>query len=239
MSDVAQRAESKFFLAMSIVAVAILLIGFAPSFYLKPIIQAPPPLSLLTIVHGIVFTVWMALFVTQAALISTGRPAYHRQFGMMGALLFGTMVTLGFWTAVTAGKLGHAPPEAGDPLAFMALPLIGITGSLVLVALALWNRRYSDWHKRLMLAAMFSLTGPGTGRIAVPLGLAAEGPQLSLFVSEILLAIAMVYDQTTAKRIHPAYWYGAGVLVVTHLAVTWAFYSPAWLSFARAITQDW
>lgn len=239
MSDAAQQSESRFFLTMSIVAVAILLVGFAPSFYLKPIIQAPPPLSLLTIVHGIVFTVWMSLFVTQAALISTGRAALHRQFGMMGALLFGITVTLGFWTAITAGRLGHAPPESGEPLAFMALPLMGITGSLLLVVLALWNRRYSDWHKRLMLAAMFSLTGPGSGRIAIPLGLAAESSQLSLFVSEILLAIAMAYDQATAKRIHPAYWYAAGILVVIHIAVTWAFSSPAWLSLAQALTQDW
>jgi hypothetical protein len=238
MSQALSRSEPRFFLVMAIVSVAILFLGFAPSFYLKPVIQAPPPLSTLTVAHGIVGTLWMALFVAQAAFISTGRTALHRQLGMMGALLFGLMAMLGFWTAITAGQLGHAPPESAPPLAFMALPLIGMTASLLLVALALWNRRHSDWHKRLMLAAMFSVTGPGTGRILVPLGLASWGAQGSLIVTELLLAAAMVYDQMQNKRVHPAYWYAAAILVATHIAVTWAFTSPTWLAFAQALTQE-
>jgi uncharacterized membrane protein YozB (DUF420 family) len=238
MSQAPARSESRFFLIMSIVACAILFLGFAPSFYLKPIIQAPPPLSMLSTAHGVVGTLWMALFITQAAFISTGRQALHRQLGMMGALLFGLMAMLGYWTAITAGELGHAPPESGAPLAFMALPLIGMTASLLLVGLALWNRSRSDWHKRLMLAAMFSLTGPGTGRILIPLGFASWGAQGSLIVSELLLVTAMAYDQVRTNRIHPAYWYAAAILVVTHIAVTWAFTSPTWLAFAQALTQQ-
>ena len=77
---VGQRSESRFFVAMSIAAVALLFVGFAPSFYLKPLINAPtPPLTLLTVAHGVVFTAWMALFVTQAFLIHTARPAVHRR----------------------------------------------------------------------------------------------------------------------------------------------------------------
>lgn len=238
MSQVASQPESRFFLIMAIVSVVILFLGFAPSFYLKPIIQAPPPLSMLSIAHGVVGTLWMGLFVTQAAFISTGRPALHRQLGIMGALLFGLMAMLSYWTAITAGQLGHAPPESPPPLHFMALPLIGMTGSLVLVAMALWNRSRSDWHKRLMLAAMFSLTGPGTGRIVIPLGLASWGMHSALLVSELLLVIAMAYDQVRLKRIHPAYWYAAAVLVATHAAVTWAFTSPTWLAFAEFLTQQ-
>lgn len=233
------HSEARFFLIMSIVSVVILFLGFAPSFYLKPIIQAPvPPLSTLSMAHGVVGTLWMALFVAQAAFISNRRPALHRQLGMMGALLFGLMAMLGYWTAITAGQLGHAPPESPPPLAFMALPLIGMTASLLLVAIALWNRSHSDWHKRLMLAAMFSLTGPGTGRIVVPLGLASWNVQASLIVTELLLVVAMAYDQSQSKSIHPAYWYAAAILIVTHLAVTWAMTSPAWLAFAQFLTQQ-
>jgi hypothetical protein len=223
---------------MSIVSCVILFLGFAPSFYLKPVIQAPPPLSTLSFAHGVVGTLWMALFITQATFISTGRTALHRQLGIMGALLFGLMAMLGYWTAITAGELGHAPPESPPALVFMALPLIAMTASLLLVALALWNRSRSDWHKRFMLAAMFSLTGPGTGRILIPLGFASWGAQGSLIVTELLLAAAMTYDQIQAKRIHPAYWYAAATIVVTHIAVTWAFTSPTWLAFAQALTQS-
>lgn len=238
MSQAPARSESRFFLIMSIVACAILFLGFAPSFYLKPVIQAPPPLSMLSFAHGVVGTLWMALFITQAAFISTGRTALHRQLGMMGALLFGLMAMLGYWTAITAGELGHAPPESPPPLAFMALPLMGMTASLLLVGLALWNRSRSDWHKRLMLAAMFSLTGPGTGRILIPLGLAPWNAQGALIVTDLLVAAAIAYDQVQNERIHPAYWYAAAILLATHIAVTWAFTSPTWLAFAQTLTQQ-
>lgn len=231
------RSESRFFVIMAIVPCVILFVGFAPSFYLKGLIPAPvPALSLLTAVHGVVYTLWMALFIAQATLIHTGRPAVHRQLGMMGVLLFGIMVTLGYWTGITAGRLGHAPPGAPEPLVFMALPLIGITGSLVIVAMALWNRRYSDWHKRLMLAAMFSLTAPGTGRILIAAGLGAS-PHLALLVSDVMLFVAMGYDYANTRRVHPAYWCALGILIAVQILVAWAFASPAWLTIAQALTQ--
>lgn len=232
-----QRSESRFFLIMAIVPAVILFVGFAPSFYLKGVIPAPvPPLSLLTTVHGVVYTLWMALFITQAYFIASDRPALHRQLGMMGVLLFGIMVTLGYWTAITAGRLGHAPPGAPEPLAFMALPLFGITGSLVIVAMALWNRRYSDWHKRLMLAAMFSLTGPGAGRILIASGIGAQ-PHIALLVADILVLIGVAYDYRTMGRVHPAYLYALGILIVVQLLVAWAFTSPTWHQIALWLTQ--
>jgi len=222
---------------MAIAACAIIILGFTPSFYLKPLIQAPPPLSLLTTVHGVVFTLWMALFITQAFLIHTGRPAVHRQLGMMGVLLFGMVVVLGYWTGITAGRLGHAPPGAPPPLQFMALPLFGITGSLVLVGLAVWNRRYSDWHKRFMLAAMFSLTGPGTGRLMIGAGLGAQ-PHVALLIADVLLLIAMAFDYRNMRRVHPAYLYALGVMIVVQILVAWAFASPTWLAIAQALTKE-
>src|SRR5690348_17892787 len=71
----ARDADARFYLTMVLIAAVIVFLGFAPSFYLKSVIHAPPPLSLLTVVHGVVFTGWMALFITQASLIATKRPA--------------------------------------------------------------------------------------------------------------------------------------------------------------------
>ncbi len=230
------HSDAWFHFTMASISAAIIFLGFAPSFYLKSIIHAPPPLSPLTVTHGLVFTAWMLLFLSQSALIAFKQPAPHRQLGILGALLFGAMVSLGYSTAITAGQLGHVPPGAPPPLAFMALPLIGLTATLVLVAVALWNRRRSDWHKRLMSVSFFSMTGPGVGRLAIPMGLAEQGVLLSLILPEVLLAVAVAYDYQTYKRVHPAYWLAASVLAVTHLAVTWAFASPTWLAFASAVT---
>jgi hypothetical protein len=234
----AWNADSGFYLTMVLISTAIIFAGFAPSFYLKSVIHAPPPLSLLTVSHGVVFTAWMALVIAQATLIKTAQPALHRQLGILGALLFGAMVTLGIWTAVTAGRLGHVPPGAPAPLAFMALPLMAITAATALVAGALWNRQRSAWHKRLMVASFFVMTGPGTGRIVIPLGFAPLGSQLAIIVAELLLVVAMVHDYRRHGQVHRAYWMTAVVFAVFHAGVTWAFTSPPlWMDFAQAITQ--
>jgi hypothetical protein len=230
------RADAKFYLTMAIVSAVLIFAGFAPSFYLKSVIHAPPPLSLLTTIHGTVFTLWMALFITQAWLIAVDNVALHRQIGVMGALLFGTMLTLGYTTAITAARLGHAPPASPPPLAFMALPLFAITGTAILVGLALWFRRRSDWHKRLMIAALFTMTSPGTGRIAIPLGFAPEANWIALGTAELLLAIALFHDWRTERRIHPAYVVAVVVFAAIHVGVAWGFSSPTWLAFAHAIT---
>lgn len=234
----ARDADARFYLTMVVIAAVLIFLGFAPSFYLKSVIHAPPPLSLLTVVHGVVFTGWMALFITQVSLIATKRPALHRQLGVVGGVLFGTVVTLGVWTAITAGRLGHAPPGAPPALSFMALPLMAIAVALLLVVLALWNRQRSAWHKRLMLASVFIMTGPGTGRLAIPLGLAPYGPQIALVVAELLLAVAMIYDYRSHKSVHRAYWMAAAMFITLHVAVTWAFTSPVWLAFARTVAQS-
>jgi len=229
-------ADARFYLTMVLVSAAIVFAGFAPSFYLKSVIHAPPPLSLLTISHGVVFTGWVALLIAQAALIARGSAALHRRLGVMGALLFGAVTMLGIWTAIEAGKLGHHPPGSPAPLAFIALPLFAIAAALVLVAAALWNRQRSPWHKRLMLASLFIMTGPGTARICIPLGFAPQASQAAIVVAELLLAVSIVHDLRSHRQIHRAYLYAAGVFAVFHAGVTWAFGSPLWLDFANALT---
>ncbi len=238
MQAESQRSDATFYLTLTLVSVAMIFIGFAPSFYLKAFIHAPvPPLSPLTIVHGAVFTAWLLLFVTQASLIAADNVALHRQIGIVGAVLFGAMLSLGYSTAITAARLGHAPPGAPAPLAFLALPLMGITATLILVVAALLNRRRSDWHKRLMAAAMVTLTAPGTARIAIPLGLAPEAIWIALGIIEALMAVGVIYDYRVHGRVHPAWWYALALAVILHLGIWWAFSSPIWLAFAKAVTQ--
>jgi len=232
-----QRTDATFYFVMAIVSVLFIFAGFAPSFYLKSIIHAPPPLYMLTKVHGVVFTVWTILFLTQASLISADKPLLHRQLGMLGAILFGGVVVLGYVTSITAAKLGHAPPGAPPPLVFSALPLIGITTTLVLGALALLNRRRPDWHKRLMLATFFTFVPPAVGRIVIPLGFATQGVWIALGAAEALLVISMLYDYSQRRHVHPAYWTAGALFVALHGGVVWSFSSSTWLGIAKAVTQ--
>ncbi len=222
---------------MAVVSALVIFLGFAPSFYLKSIIHAPPPLSALTTVHGLVFTAWVLLFVVQSALIGFGNPALHRQLGVLGAVLFGVVLALGLSTAITAGRLGHAPPGAPAPLAFMALPVIDIAGAATLFLLALANRSRFDFHKRLMLASLIAMTSPGTARIAMAVGQFAASTWISLVVMDLLLGAAISYDLVVHKRVHPAYLWSGAVFALINAGVAWGFSSPEWLAFATWLTR--
>jgi hypothetical protein len=220
--------DKRLYVITAVFLAVLIFMGFAPSYYLKSVINAPPPLSPLTIAHGVVFTAWMALFVTQAALIGIGRPALHRQLGILGAMLFGGMAVIGLSTAITAGRLGHAPPGSPDPMLFMALPVIGILAEGLLIVLALLNRRRRDHHQRLMLASFIMISQPAIGRMFIPAGLAAWNTTGSFLVIEAILAIVIFFDWRGERRIHPAWLVGAATLVVMHGLVAWAFTGPAW-----------
>jgi hypothetical protein len=61
-----ERREKRFFLILAVLCAVFVFLGFSPSFYLKDVIHAPPPLSAMTRVHGVVFTTWVLLFVTRS-----------------------------------------------------------------------------------------------------------------------------------------------------------------------------
>jgi hypothetical protein len=236
-SDVELRAR-RFFLMLSGLCVIIVFAGFAPSYYLKNVIHAPPALSVMTHIHGVIFTAWVLVFLTQALLISRGSAALHRRLGMLGVMLFGVVIAVGVATALNAGRLGHAPPGAPTPLAFMALPLIGLAGAASLVIAAVWNRSRSDAHMRYMIAGLIAMTPPATHRLAIGAGFVDHAILICLVIMDVLLVIAMVYDYATLKRVHPAYLWSAGVLILVQTGVAWAFQSPAWLSFAQMLTRS-
>lgn len=227
--------DAGFYLAAIVVSAALIFAGFAPSFYLKSVINAPPPLTSLTITHGVVYTGWMIMVIAQASLIAMKKPAPHRQIGVLGALLFGAVVAIGISTALTAARLGHAPPGAPPQPGFSALPIIGILTVLGFVAGALLLRRRPDWHKRLMLAGFIMMTQPGTGRLAIPLGFPEFGAGFSFIVMEFLLAAAILYDWRRYGRVHPAFWTAAGVYAIFNAVIYWAFASPAWAALVDSL----
>ena len=78
--------RSMFFLAISGVLLAFVLIGFGPTFYLGPFRNAPslPPYVL---VHGAVLSAWYVWLVLQTTLVAANRVDMHRLFGVAGVLL--------------------------------------------------------------------------------------------------------------------------------------------------------
>ncbi len=215
-SPAAAKTYGRFYLIMSLAMAAVLVAGFSRT---VPGDFAPSPgLPLLLHVHGAVFTLWVLLFVAQPAFIARGSLALHRKVGMIGAWLAAAMVVMGLAATVFAINVNRVPPFF-PPAIFLVMNTIGILvfGGLVAGGVAL--RRKADWHKRLMLCATVSILGPGFGRLLPMPDFGAAAP-LVMFAAIALFAFAgPVMDLIVRKRIHPAYFWGVGAILLSMVLI--------------------
>jgi len=92
------RTDDLFFSAMAVSALAVVLIGFARTYFLAGLFRAPLPNGLVH-VQAVVFTSWIVLLITQVSLVTVRRVGLHRRLGQLGFVLAGLMVILGVLTA--------------------------------------------------------------------------------------------------------------------------------------------
>ncbi len=162
---------------MSTLLLAIVLIGFARTLFLRPLFQVPA-IPWYVYLHGSVMTAWIVLFVVQTSLIAARRTDLHRRLGVCGAVLAVAMVILAIVLTLmipsTFAAVAASGASAGGPPVTLqaALQIMwGNVGTIILfpslVATALCMRRRSDVHKRLMLLASMALVGPALGRMQV------------------------------------------------------------------------
>jgi hypothetical protein len=202
-----------FFPALAGALLAVLLTGFAPTFYLRSLFDVPPIPGYLY-VHGAVLTAWFVLVFVQTSLVAGGRTDLHRRLGVATAVVAGLLVPISSFVVLRAIPRYTA---AGMSPAAMQFIVIGDFLSLVLftlmVAAALGVRHRAGWHKRFMMMACIVIFGPVIGRFE-RLGLAVPPPPVLL----LLLITIAVYDVASLGRIHRATMWGS-LLVVAALGV--------------------
>jgi hypothetical protein len=222
-----KTSERRFYSRMALFLVFIVLLGFGPSFYLRDVVPAyprpNPTLPPSVILHGSVFTLWMALIVAQTQLISHRKHAVHMQLGILGMLLAVLMIPVMYLASVWQVARANQPPFT-DPLTWTIVPLATIIPFAVLVSQGWANRRNVQTHKRLMLsAAILVVMGPAIGRlpIAPPTML---GFTVQMLVGFLLFLPLILWDRRTTGEVHPATKFGiamAALWVVFPLAVFW------------------
>jgi len=226
----AQRRGGRFYAWAGWLAVAIVFAGFGRTFYLRSISGAPP-LSTLLVVHGVVMSAWFVLFAGQVWLVEARRIDLHRRLGVLGAVVALLVLCVGVIAAIDAGRRGASPSPGVTPLAFMAIPLFDMPVFALLVGLALWRRRRPDVHKRLMLLATVSLLTPAIARI--PLGFIQHGGPPVFFGLALLVVFACIaIDSARNRRLHPAYAWGAALIVAMLPLRLLIATSDAWTRFA-------
>jgi hypothetical protein len=222
-----KSSERKFYARMALFLVFLVLLGFGPSFYLRGIVPSyprpNPSLPAAVILHGTVFTLWMALIIAQTQLISARKHAVHMTLGKLGMVFAILMVPVMYLTAVWQVARANQPPFT-DPLTWTIVPLSVIIPFAILVWNGWAHRRDVQFHKRMMLsAAIIVVMGPSIGRL--PLG----PPILPVFTLQLLLGLALfipmfVHDRRRSGDVHPATKLGfamGAVTVAIPLVVIW------------------
>ena len=164
-------AERKFYSRMALFLVALVLLGFGPSFFMRGIVPSyprpNPTLPPAVLLHGTVFTVWMALIVAQTQLISSRKHEVHMRLGKLTMLFAILMIPVMYLTAVWQVARANQPPFT-DPLTWTIVPLSVVVPFAILVWKGWEQRRNAQFHKRFLLsAAILTVMGPAIGRLPI------------------------------------------------------------------------
>ena len=221
--SVSGNFDGRFYAGMSRLALLVVLVGFARTYYLKGLFGAPS-LPLLLHVHGAVMTLWFVLFVTQAALIRARRIDLHRVLGVAGAAFALVLVPIGFATARRFVLRSLDDPDLLPVAAAIAgydAVVLAVFASLVGAAI-FWRGR-TDIHKRLMTLAALSLLGPPLAR--------PVGDEAAVLASNLIVLVPVVLDTLWNRRLHPAFGWGGALVVLSTRAALLLVTNPAWSGF--------
>lgn len=195
------RARDGLYLGMSILLLLIVLVGFAPTFFMR-ILFDPPPISPYVHMHGALMTAWFVLFVVQTSLAYGGRVRSHRELGVVTA-------TIGFVAMLTAtvATWDNLVNPVISNVRFLTTIVFGNLGVIVaftaLLTLAVLYRRRPEIHKRLMLFASISFVSPAVGRIAGwPIAMGADLAVFNNSAIVLLILCVVTYELLGRRRVH-------------------------------------
>ena len=230
-----RKYDRQFFFAMTVLLAAVVMIGFAPTYYLAGGFLAPLP-SRIVHVHAAVFSTWMILLMVQTGLISAKRVGWHRKLGMAGFVLAIAMVVMVVLTAA-----GLAARVKGAPSMELVLGLLAVTFTdafdfAVLAGFAYALRRDAAAHKRLIIIATACLTRAAFFRWHVPILFRQVYPAYAATYAFLLLLAA--YDLWSTRKIHRATMWGSLFLIVMGQLTRVIGPSTPWHEFAHWV-QGW
>ncbi len=224
--------DDLFFSGMAAVALTVVLIGFARTYFLAGLFRAPLP-NLLVHIHGAAFTLWIILFITQISLVTARRVHLHRRLGLLGFVLALVMIVLG--TVTASDRLARHVAQPGtdtveEVRAFYAVPLGDMLMFSTFVYFGYRNRFQPAAHKRLMWFATLSLLDAGFDRWPVfdPYSL----PVVHLICFTPLLLLMIGYDWWSTGKVQRVTIWSTIFMVIVQQIRHPLSHTAAWQSFA-------
>lgn len=232
--------RSTFFTGLALLLLALVVVGFWPSYY-GAVLRAdvaPPHPGWIIHAHAAVFLGWMLLFIAQTLQVWRGRPDLHRRLGI-GMAGYGVLTAVFGVYASVALELNRYSFTHNFDLSAGRLLLNWLTIALFagFLAAAIHYRRKPEVHKRLMVVATYSLATAGIGRVPTRVfDLPPGHPLLNQFLLIAPLLLCAAYDLKTRGKVHVVILAG---LVLNLLVFNVGPFARTefWLSIGRGVLQ--
>lgn len=219
----ARNRDLRFFRTLITVMAIVLVSGFTLNVALGRSSFASP---LIVHAHALVYMGWVALVVTQVWLSAAGAKGLHRALGGLMIVWALAMLIAGVQVTIAAAR-DLRVPFFFQPQHFILLDTAAVFGSMGLFAAAVALRGRPDWHPRLQTGAFVLLMGPGIGRLLPMPLLTPYAMDIAFGIPLVLPLIGMARDRLVHGRVHPAWGWPLGLLVIILVGVRLAAFSPA------------
>jgi hypothetical protein len=223
-----------FFTAAHTALLAVVLVGFAPTFYLRAFFDTPP-IPVVLYVHGAILTSWFSLTVAQSALVRGGRLKWHRRLGYAGAVFAAIVVVSGLGATGRMAARLSTPTDPEHIIVWGNYFTLVVFGTLI--ALAVLFRKRAEAHKRLTLFASIAIIGAALARFPLwPAFASGVDAARNFAIGGLLVMLAAVisYDVATRRKLHPATWGGALAIFASIAGAVALGQSQAGLDLLRA-----
>jgi len=228
----ARRPKRYFFVALGLFGVLIALVAFVPEYVSMAIGKFP--IAWVLHIHGALMAAWLATFVVQAWLASSGRVTLHRKLGPYGVAL-GIVVWLSMIFVEVRTLVVHPLPTEWAGYDELLQGVYTYSTFIVILLWAVHKRRQRDWHKRLMaIATLVALVAPIERVEWLPeLGVGYIWASV-LWMDLCLILPLIAYDVVSTKRLHPATVQGLGLTLGAQAMMFLAWGTDSWRQFAFA-----
>lgn len=219
----APAGEARFFRMLATTMAVVQVFGFAFQYLAgRSSFSAP----LVVHLHAVAFMGWVAIFLTQSWLATSGDIALHRRVGLLAVTWAVLLLGLGPLVTMNAVRSGRVPAFFQGRHFLIADP-VTLLGALGLFAIAVALRRRSDWHKRLQIGSFAALMGPSFGRLLPMPLLGPYAFEIACLMPMLFLMAGIGRDLRNSRRVHPAWLLSAGVILASLFAARLIAASPA------------
>jgi hypothetical protein len=218
----ARDRATLFYLGFGIAGLTVVALGFGVT-YLVPMSRGTFSAPWFVHLHGAFALSWVVSFIIQTMLVRDRRTPLHRRLGVIALPLAVAVWVSGIATATWAARR-DIDAQGTAATSALAGTVSGLTLFLLLVVAAVFTRRRSDWHKRLVMLATIQVLWPAFFRLRHWLP-SVPHPDIwfALVAAYSPILVAAARDQLRYGKIHPV-WLVIGPALVVEQSLEVAFF---------------